>query len=128
MLTLHKSYLGWAALLLVLEIFIGTFVNDRLVRPYGGDFLATILLYCLGKSFWQPPWQRVLAGALLLSYLIEIGQYFHLVARLGLGHWRVARMVLGSSFAWADMLAYTLGALLVLVVERRWAPRATRAA
>ncbi len=125
MLGFPKGYLSWAALLLMLEVIIGTFVNDQFVRPYVGDFLVTILLYCLVKGLWQLPIGRALAGVLLLSYLIEISQYFHLVDHLGLGHWRVARVVLGSSFAWADMLAYTLGALLVLAVERgRAAPAA----
>lgn len=114
---LHKGYLGWAALLLLLEVLIGTFVHDQFVRPYVGDFLVTILLYCVVKGLWQLPVGRALGGALLLSFLIEIGQYLHLVEHLGLGHYRVVRIVLGSSFAWADMLAYSLGALLVLMLE-----------
>lgn len=65
----------------------------------------------------------VLAAVLLFSYLVELSQYFHLVARLGLAHSRVAHLVLGSAFSWADMLAYTLGALLVLAAERLRAPR-----
>ncbi|GAB3636069.1 DUF2809 domain-containing protein [Hymenobacter arcticus] len=117
MLRLHKGYLGWAAFLLALEVFIGTFVHDQFVRPYVGDFLVTILLYCVGRGLWRQPVGRALGGVLLLSYLIELGQYCHLVARLGLGHVRVARIVLGTSFAWADMLAYTLGAALVLALE-----------
>lgn len=121
----HKGYLGWAALLLTLEVIIATFVRDQFVRPYVGDFLATILLYCLVKGLWQLPVGRALVRVLLLSYAIEIGQYLHLVEHLGLAKWRVVRIVLGSSFAWADMLAYTLGALLALAVERgRVAPAA----
>ncbi|RZL06104.1 MAG: DUF2809 domain-containing protein [Hymenobacter sp.] len=124
MRSFHKGYLGWAVLLLLLEVLIATFVHDQFVRPYVGDFLVTILLYCLVKGLWQLPVGRALASVLFLSYLIEIGQYLHLVEHLGLGHYRVVRIVLGTSFAWADMLAYTLGALLVLVVERwRETPR-----
>lgn len=107
-----------AAGLLGAEVLIAQRVHDRFIRPYAGDFLVTIFLYCLVQSTGRRPVNRVLAGVLLFSYLVEIGQYFHLVARLGLAHSRVARLVLGSAFSWADMLAYSLGALLVLAVER----------
>ena len=108
-----------AAGLLGVEMLIGGWAHDRFIRPYAGDFLITIFLYCLGRSVGQPPARPVLAGALLLSYLVELAQYYQLAARLGLAHSRVARLVLGSAFSWGDMLAYTLGALLVLAVERR---------
>lgn len=111
---------GWlAAGLLVLEGLIGRFAHDQFIRPYAGDFLITIFLYCLGQSVGRRPVKPMLASALLVSYLVELSQYYHLAARLGLAHSRVARLVLGSAFSWADMLAYTLGALLVLAVERR---------
>jgi hypothetical protein len=116
----HRTqYLLLAIFLLLLEVIIGAYVHDQFIRPYAGDFLITIFLYCLAQSAIRRPVAPVLAGGLLLSYLIEISQHFHLVARLGLAHSRGARIVLGSAFSWADMLAYTLGALLVLAVERR---------
>ncbi len=108
-----------AAGLLGVEVLLAQCVHDRFIRPYVGDFLVVIFLYCLVQSIGRRPLNRVLAGVLLFSYLVEIGQYFHLVAHLGLGHSRVARLVLGSAFSWGDMLAYTLGALLVLAAERR---------
>lgn len=114
---LNAAYAGLAASLLLLELLIARFAHDRFIRPYAGDFLVTILLYCLVQSAGRRPVGRALTGALLFSYMVELGQYFHLVARLGLAHSQVARLVLGSAFSWADMLAYTLGALLVLGVE-----------
>jgi len=115
----RMQYLLLAILLLLLEIMIGAQVHDRFIRPYGGDFLITIFLYCLAQSAVRRPVAPVLAAVLLLSYLIESSQYFHLAARLGLTHSHLARIVLGSAFSWVDMLAYTLGALLVLAVEHR---------
>jgi len=114
---LNAAYAGLAVGLLGVEILISRFAHDRFIRPYAGDFLVPILLYCLVQSAEQKPVGRVLAGALLFSYLVELGQHFHLVARLGLAHSRVARLVLGSAFSWAAMMAYTLGALLVLGVK-----------
>ena len=113
-----KSYFLIASSLLVIEVIIALYVHDRLIRPYAGDFLATILLYCLVRSAVNTRLEWTVGAVLLISYLIEGLQYVDLLSRLGWQHSRVARIVLGSRFAWADMLAYTLGALAVLATER----------
>ena len=114
----NNAYALLAAGLLGVEVLIARFAHDRLIRPYGGDFLATTLLYCLLKSIWPALARRVALAALLASYAIEVAQLAQLLPRLGWQHVRVARLMLGSAFSWADMLAYTLGALLVLGTER----------
>jgi len=113
----HYRYFLFAAGLLALEICIARFAHDRFVRPYVGDFLATILLYCLLKCVWSAPAGRVVAVALLVSYAIEVAQPAHLLSWLGWQHSPVARLVLGSQFEWGDLLAYTLGAAVVLGLE-----------
>jgi hypothetical protein len=55
-------------------------------------------------------------GVLLFAYLIETLQYFDLVGKLGLKHSKIANIVIGNSFAWMDMLAYTLGILTIVIV------------
>jgi hypothetical protein len=93
-------------------------VRDSFVRPFGGDFLVVILLYCLVKSFVNTPVRPTAVGVLLFAYLIETLQYLQLVKRLGLQHNRLASILIGTRFAWEDMLAYTLGIVLVLVLEK----------
>ena len=39
-------YLVAALALLAAEVYIGLYVRDRFVRPYLGDVLVVILLYC----------------------------------------------------------------------------------
>ncbi len=114
----HYRYFLLAAGLLGLEICIARFAHDRFVRPYVGDFLATILLYCLLRSVWSAPAGRAAAVALLVSYAIEVAQLAHLLSWLGWQHSKPARLVLGSQFEWGDMLAYTLGAAVVLGLEQ----------
>jgi hypothetical protein len=53
-----------------------------------------------------------------LAYAIEILQYFNLVKLLGLQHSSLARIVLGTAFQWMDFVAYTIGILVVMAVER----------
>lgn len=119
MFRLRRPYLLFAGGLLLLEIVIALYVHDGLIRPYAGDTLATILLYCIGRSVLSVRVDWAVGGALLLSYLVEGLQYADLLARLGWQHSRVARIVFGSHFAWGDLLAYSLGAMAVLATEHR---------
>lgn len=118
-LTFNKSYFIAAVILFLVEVFIALYVRDRFIRPYFGDFLVVILIYCFLKSFWDETPLRVGIITLLFSYAIEIGQHFRLVKLLGLDHSEVARVVIGTGFAWGDMLAYTLGVLVVLLFEKK---------
>ena len=56
-------------------------------------------------------------GKLVFAYAIEASQYVQLISLLGLDQYKWARVVMGTSFSWWDMLMYTLGILCVLVVE-----------
>lgn len=93
-------------------------MDDAIIRPYGGDFLVVILIYCFVRTFFDTPVLRTAIGVLLFSYFIEITQYFHLVNLLGLQDCKIARIVMGTYFSFVDMLAYTLGILLVLIIEK----------
>ena len=118
MLHFSKRYFLVTCGLLLTEILITCYAHDQIIRPYGGDLLAPIFLYCLVRSFVVTRPTRTLIAVLLISYLIEGLQYLDLLSWLGWQHWRLARIVLGSHFAWGDMLAYSLGALLVLATEK----------
>lgn len=103
--------------LFLIEVLIAIYVDDNFIRPYGGDYLVVILLFCFLKTFIKisTPWAA--AGVLLFAYLIETLQYFDLVGKLGLKHSRIANIVIGNSFAWMDMLAYTLGIMTIVIVH-----------
>jgi Protein of unknown function (DUF2809) len=117
LLTINKKYLLLAILLFLVEVFIALYVRDRFIRPYGGDFLVVIMLYFGVRAFSKAkPW-KVAIGVLLFAILIEIGQYLHLVDRLGLSSNTLAKTVIGYGFEWWDILAYTLGVVSVFVVD-----------
>lgn len=118
MFRFQKSYALVALFLFIAEVIIALFIRDRFIRPYGGDFLVVIFIYCFLKSFWNAPVLQLAAGVLVFSYLIEISQYLNLIDHLGLRHARLAILILGKSFQWFDLLAYTLGIGLVICVER----------
>lgn len=87
------------------------------MRPYGGDFLVVIFLYCLLKSFFKKSVKNAIIWVLLFAFLVEGLQYLHLIKVLGLEGNRLASAVLGSHFEWLDMLLYTLAAGTIFLAE-----------
>lgn len=59
----------------------------------------------------------LIIAVLLFAYVVEIAQYFNLVKHLGLEGSRFWTVVIGNSFHWLDMLAYTLGAVCLYLLE-----------
>jgi hypothetical protein len=117
-LRLNRGYLVCSLVLIGVEVFIGVRMHDRIVRPYGGDYLVVILLYCLIRTCADIPILTTAVFVLVFSYAVEVSQYFHLADHLGLRAPSLARTLLGTYFTWTDMLAYTLGILTVLGIEK----------
>jgi len=128
MLRFNIYYFLLTLLLIGVEAFIGFRMHDAVIRPYGGDLLVVILIYCFIRSFWRLPVVQLALGVLIFSYLEETGQYFHLADRLGFTRPSLTRTLIGTYFTWTDMLSYTLGIALVLAVEGlvRWKQSAQR--
>jgi hypothetical protein len=119
MFTFNKKYLILTIILFVIEVLIAVFVRDAFVRPYVGDYLVVILIYCAVRTVLNASVWKVALGVLLFSFLIETLQYFHIVNRLGLENNVVASTVIGYGFEWVDFVAYTMGILTVLAFENK---------
>ena len=118
MVTFRKSYFILALILFTVEVLIALFLHDGVIRNYVGDFLVVILLYCFVRTFLKVAITTAALGVLLFSYMVEFSQYFNLIKYLGLERSNIANTVMGHSFEWADMIAYTLGTLIVILAER----------
>lgn len=116
-ITFRLPYFLIAILLLGTEVLIAMYFKDGFIRPILGDFLVVILIYTFLMAFLKTSWRRLAIAVLLLAYTIEILQYINIMALLGLSHNTVTRMVLGTTFTWEDMIAYTLGIALVWWIE-----------
>lgn len=117
-LKFNKVYFILTISLLVVEILIATYAHDRIIRPYVGDLLVVILLYCFVRSFLNTPVLATSVAVLLFAYMIETLQYFTIVNKLGLQNSSLARTVIGTSFEWIDIVAYTCGAIMVIIAEK----------
>jgi hypothetical protein len=120
MLTFNKNYFGFAILIFCIEVLIALFVNDSFVRPYLGDVLVVILIYCFLKSFLKLPVLTVATFVLVFSFTIEFLQFLNIVEKLHLEKSKIARTVLGTSFSWIDLLTYIAGIAIVIAVEKYW--------
>lgn len=122
---------AFAALLAVtvVEVLIATLGKPYpLLRGFVGDVVAVGWAYLVYRSFIRAGVLPLAIAALLTGYAVEFGQY---LARLF--GWRleqpVLRILLGSVPDWWDVLAYTLGFFLVLLLAalRRQVGRARQA-
>lgn len=125
MMTFNKSYFGLAVLIFSIELFIALFVRDNFVRPYVGDVLVVIFIYCLVKAFLRLKATVVALFVLLFAFTVEFLQFFNVVDLLGLEKSGIARTVIGTSFAWLDLLAYIVGTAVVLIGEEVLKPKRT---
>lgn len=110
-------YAAAFAVLLLIEILIALFVRDSFIRPYGGDVLVTVLLCCFARILFLCKIPLVPLWVFLFSVSVEVGQYFDFVTLLGLGDSRFFRILLGSTFSWADVVCYGVGCMLFAVCE-----------
>ena len=111
-MTFRPLYALATLLVFVIEVLIALYMHDALIRPYGGDILAVILVY-LGLRAVTPMGVRsAVLLALLIAFAIEFGQLFHVLDHLGLGHNRLLRIVLGGVFDVQDLACYAVGAVI----------------
>jgi hypothetical protein len=103
-------------MLLAVEITIAVFIHDQFIRPLFGDFLAVIFVYCGLRIFNQNILKTALLS-LLIAFFIEILQYFKFIEITGLIKYKILAVVIGNSFSWLDMLAYSLGFVFILLIE-----------
>jgi len=117
-LKFRSGYLIFGLILFTVEICIAKFFDKGFIRNTMGDFLVVILVYCFIRAFFSLSVLATGIFTLLFAYTIEILQYFKIVEILGLSDSRFFRVIIGTSFEWADILAYTLGIGLVFLIEK----------
>lgn len=116
-------YAAAFAVLFGVEVVIALFVHDRFVRPYLGDVLAVVTVYCgarillVSKPRFLSVWVTVFALAVELLQLTDLSEHAG----------KILAIVLGSTFDFADLLCYAVGGILTavwdLIVYRKGAEK-----
>ena len=110
------KYLGLFTMLLMVEIYIGLFVHDNIIRPFVGDALVVGVIYFFLRSFMNKR-KFLFIYVFLFACFIEIGQYFNLVSLLHLENYKVARIIIGSTFDFKDIFSYFIGTIFIFGYE-----------
>lgn len=113
----NTKWLLAGIILLGIEIIIATYFHGNFIRNTLGDFLVVILIYSFIRAFTNIAWKKIALGVLLLANAIEIFQWLEILQLLHIKSTTTTAIVLGSSFDWGDMLAYTLGVITVQLIE-----------
>lgn len=104
-------------LLVAVEVLIALFVHDDFIRPYIGDVIVVWVMYCFIRIFLPEGIKLLPLYLLLFSVAIEIAQYFNYVALLGLNDNEFFRILLGTSFSFADIICYAVGSIPCFIWE-----------
>lgn len=111
------AYAFAATALFAVEVLIAL-IGEGFLRHTIGDVLATALVYAAILSIFN--WRPLVAAfaAFTFSVCVEIVQAVDLIELLNLGSSAIARIVLGTTFSWLDIIAYGTGAAGAYVIDR----------
>ncbi len=104
-------------LLFATEIAIAKFYFTEFIRHVVGDILVIPLLYFLLRICTKLSKRYSIISVLLFAYFIEILQGFHITEILNIEN-PTLRIITGTTFDFRDIIAYTVGALLIILTEK----------
>ncbi|WDV47424.1 DUF2809 domain-containing protein [Clostridiaceae bacterium M8S5] len=118
MIKLNKRYFIIFIIFFIVEVLIAVYVHDGIIRPFVGDILVVILIYCFVKAFVSVRTKLLPLYIFLFASTVELLQYFQIVKHLNLQNNRVLRIAIGSTFDKKDILCYLLGSCILFIYER----------
>lgn len=85
---------------------------------YLGDALwALMVFFGFAFLFKRKSTQWVASAALIFSFVIEISQLYHAPWIEAIRQTRIGGLILGFGFLWSDLLCYTAGVVLGILVD-----------
>lgn len=117
---LNHKYLYLTVVLFITELLIALYIRDQFVRPILGDALVVMLIFSFIRIFSKIHVNELAIYVLLFSFSIEIAQYFRLVSILGLEENKIATTILGATFDWIDLVAYTIGVGVSVILDKKF--------
>ncbi len=113
-----RQRIMWSAAFLVLlgiEVCIALFVHDSFVRPYIGDVLAVVTVYCGARIVFPQRFRWLSAAVLALAVCVELVQLTELSSLFGEGSFM--SILLGSTFDVHDLLCYAIGGMICAICD-----------
>lgn len=110
-------YFGLFVFLFMCEVLIAKFYFSDFVRAYFGDVLVVILLWSFVRIFIPDKIRLLPLWVFIFACLIETGQYFNYTELLGVSDNPILCTLMGTSFAWGDILSYFVGCVICGLTE-----------
>jgi hypothetical protein len=107
-----------ALALLATEVLIALFVRNRFVRPYVGDVLVVMLIFFAVRAVWPVRAVPLAIGVLCFAVAVEATQAMGLIEILGWSDNTLAKLVMGNTFQWGDLVCYLIGSVTSLCIIR----------
>ncbi len=114
---LRLAYLTAFLALLCIEILIGAFVHDAFVRPYVGDILVVILIYCLIRIVKPTGIELLPLYVFIFALAVELLQLIKIVDLLGIPRDSIVANIVGTSFSFIDIICYAVGCGITYITE-----------
>ncbi|OKH49765.1 hypothetical protein NIES2101_20240 [Calothrix sp. HK-06] len=119
MFQFNQKYFYFTLILFLVEVCIAVFVKDIFIRPFVGDILVVILIYCYIRTFLNIKSFIAAISVFIFACIIEILQYFNFLNKLGLQNNKILAIALGSTFDWKDIIAYAMGTIIIICLENK---------
>ena len=113
----RRLFLLASVLLFCTEVCIALFVDDRFIRPFGGDILVVVLMYCAVRVCIPDGVPLLSLWIFLFAVCIECLQYVQILELLHLSHIRLLTILAGTSFSFLDILCYAAGCICTSIFE-----------
>ncbi|HLT48978.1 MAG TPA: DUF2809 domain-containing protein [Aequorivita sp.] len=114
---LKWRYFSAFLILLLMEFTIAYFHFNPFIRGFLGDVLVMLLLYSFLKIFIKNNVFNIAISVLGFAFLVELLQFLKLSEILKIKS-KIILTVLGSVFDGWDLVAYFIGFLLILLIEK----------
>jgi uncharacterized membrane protein YfhO len=109
-------------LIAVIFVIIAGLLSRKIdaIPQWIGDLLWALMVYLMVSALWlKAPVQKKVIISLLFCFGIEFSQMYQADWINRLRQTLPGRLILGQGFLWGDLLAYTLGVCLGVLIERR---------
>ena len=99
-------------------VIIGLLSREIRVLPlFIGDMLyAVMIMMFLRALFLSLPLSKLVTASLCICYCIECSQLLSYDFLVQLRATLLGKLILGQGFLWSDIIAYTMGILLLAIV------------
>ena len=117
MIKFNKIYFTLFLTLFLIEIFIAKYATG-FIRHTIGDYLAVMLVYTFIKSIFKITIEKAVLITFIISFTIEFLQLCNLQHNFPKEYEKYLRIILGTSFSFGDLVAYTLGIVSIIIIEK----------